>query len=533
MAKKAKDDDAPKPHRRINRTLTPQQYAQWRPLLEVARNVGIGVTGTRGVGKSTLLFLITWLDAIIYDKPLVAILPIAQVFDLFATQVSLLHPKEQAAIWPKVRYVPMSGYQVVPGSPVSEWFVMPTGLYYDDGIGTGDATTISQRLPHTLLKLEPQLTQATQQGYRAVLKASTEAGRILYACGLGVTHMADLLTRYADPVWQRRLDEALRKDPGVADAVAFFRHEYANWTPGRRDERTNALLTRLSTFSSPLMQAQLGAPFWAVPWKEVFDKKLKVFIDLSADYGTETAAFKMLFIFLSLVEFIQRYGATHPGDRSNPVSVVIDEIAVMLGGKDSPMAEDLDTFINTLSRNYNVHISTSFQEPYQIEDPKILDTLLSLGTKYFARMTDPSSSRLIADRALPYDPYKVKETVSHRVGGARGWDESRDYYFSKQEQIELGRQRFDDLEALEFLVSRTAKEGAKPLSLESVSLRPFGVRPPDPVCVGKVKRRLMRRDGHQVKDILAQLAGTEPPATSHTARGAALPDPDDTLEADF
>src|SRR3954449_12217092 len=104
------------PRRRINRMLTPEEYRQWRPLIEVARNVGVGVTGTRGVGKSTLLFLITWLDAIIYDKPLVAILPISQVFDLFATQVSLLHPKEQAKIWPTVRYVPMSGYQVEPDS---------------------------------------------------------------------------------------------------------------------------------------------------------------------------------------------------------------------------------------------------------------------------------------------------------------------------------------------------------------------------------------------------------------------------------
>lgn len=119
MAKKAKDDDAPKPHRRINRTLTPQQYAQWRPLLEVARNVGIGVTGTRGVGKSTLLFLITWLDAIIYDKPLVAILPIAQVFDLFATQVSSSTPRSKPPSGPRCATCPCPGTRwcLAPRSP--------------------------------------------------------------------------------------------------------------------------------------------------------------------------------------------------------------------------------------------------------------------------------------------------------------------------------------------------------------------------------------------------------------------------------
>src|SRR3954463_13004434 len=114
-------DESHMPNRRINRKLTPAQYALWQPLIEVARNVGTGVSGTRGVGKSTLLFLIAWLDAIIFDKPLVALLPTPQVFDLFATQVSLLPPEEQALIWPKVRYVPMSGYQVEPDSPVSEW----------------------------------------------------------------------------------------------------------------------------------------------------------------------------------------------------------------------------------------------------------------------------------------------------------------------------------------------------------------------------------------------------------------------------
>jgi hypothetical protein len=117
------------PRRRIGRRLTPEQYALWRPLREIARNVGVGVTGTRGVGKSTLLFLLAWLDAVVFDKPLVAILPISQVFDLFATHVALLHPEEQAAIWPKVYFVPMSGYQVVPGSPAAEWYVLPTGLY--------------------------------------------------------------------------------------------------------------------------------------------------------------------------------------------------------------------------------------------------------------------------------------------------------------------------------------------------------------------------------------------------------------------
>jgi hypothetical protein len=516
------------PHRRLRHRLSNESYPLWEPLLAIARNVGVGVTGTRGVGKSTLLFLLAWLDAIVYDKPLVAILPISQVFDLFATQLALLHPKDQAAIWPKIRYVPLAGYPVVPGSPVTDWYVLPTGLYAPTGLGAEDPFEVSQRLPETLLKLEPNLAEATVQGYKAVWKTSTQAGRILVTLGLGVTDMADMLTRIDTPLWQGRLDAAVRQDPSVADAVAYFRNEYAAWTPGRRDERTHALMTRLSTFAAPLMQAQFGPSFWTVPWTDVFEQKLKVFVDISHEHADATRAFKMLFVFLSLVDAIKRHGAAHAGDRSRPVSVIIDEIGVMVGGKNSPMAADLDAFINTYSRNYNVHFVTSFQEPYQIEDPKILDTLLSLGTKFFARMTDPTSARLIADRAIPYDPYEVKEVVYHRVGGMRGWDEPRNVYFSKQEQVELGRQRFDNLEALEFLVSRTVKEGAKPLPLHPYSLRAFRLRHPDPACVADVKRRLVLRDGLRVKDVLAQLAGPDP----GEPQGETPPD-DGRLETDF
>ncbi len=321
--------------RRLTRRLPAQAAPVWRPLIEIARNVGIGACGTRGVGKSTLLFLFAWLDTVIFNKSLVAILPTSNVFDLLATNIALLHPDDQAALWPHIRYVPLSGYEVVPNSPVSEWYVLPTGLYAPSGVGVEDASTISQRLPEIMLRLEPNLTEATQLGYKAIWNASMHAGRILCTLGLGVTHMANLLTQFDSPVWQRRMNQAVAKDPSIGDAVAFFRNEYATWTPGRRDERTYALMTRLSTFSSPLMQAQFGPSFWAVHFKDVFDRqqRLKVFYDISHEHTDDSRNFKMLFLFTTLVDAIKRHGAANAGDRSHPLSVIIDEIAVMIGGK--------------------------------------------------------------------------------------------------------------------------------------------------------------------------------------------------------
>src|SRR5262249_50071207 len=155
--------------------------------------------------------------------------------------------------------------------------------------------------------------------------------------------------------------------------------------------RVNALLTRLSLFSSsPIMQAQFGAPAWAVPWNEVVAQRLKVFIDVSQEHNDEKRKFKMLFVFLSVIDFIKRAGATQAGDRSTPIALIVDEIAEILGKGKSPLSQDLDALVNVYMRNYNVHFVTSFQEPYQIEDETILSSLMSLGTKFYGRMTDPS-----------------------------------------------------------------------------------------------------------------------------------------------
>src|SRR3954463_12404252 len=96
-------------HRRVAQPLTarptPDQLRPWEFLLTLCRTVSVGVTGTRGVGKSTLLFLLAWLDAVVFDKAMVVICPVPQVIDLFFHHLCLLNPRDQAVIWPKIRYL--------------------------------------------------------------------------------------------------------------------------------------------------------------------------------------------------------------------------------------------------------------------------------------------------------------------------------------------------------------------------------------------------------------------------------------------
>lgn len=492
------------PRPRLDRRLPPAAAPLWEPLLAIARNVGVGVTGTRGVGKSSLLFLFAWLDAVIFDKATVIIDPVGQVTNLFLSQVARFAEEDQRAIWAKVRYLNLAGQEPFPGAPLEARLVLPTPVYYAAGVGAESSVAIAERFPEAVVRLEPKLTEATVQGYKALWRTASRAGRILYTLGLGVTEMADLLTFPDHPRWEARFDQALVRDPNLSEAVTYFREEYARWTPGRRDERTNALMTRLTLFDDETMQAQFGGTTVGVPWREVLEQRLTVFVDLSHDHNDEARRFKMLWVFLTLLDFIKRWGPLQGGDRAHPLSLIVDEIAVM-AGKGSALTKDLDELINTYSRNYNVHFVTSCQEPYQIDDPKMLDSLLSLGTKFFARMTDPESARLIADRAIPYDPHEVKDVVHYRVGGIRGWDEPRNIYFSKPEQVELGRQRFDNLGRGEFLVSRTVDEGGKPLPLQPFSIAPFIIGPPQRAVADDAKQRLARRDGLRVGDALAAI----------------------------
>lgn len=492
------------PKRRLSLTLTPA----FLPLTGIARNAGVAVLGTRGVGKSTSLFLFTLLDALYYRKSVIVITPIPQVIDLFFSLVCTFRPEDQAQIWPHVRYINLSGYEVVPDSDPLDWHVMPASLYYQSGVGIDSSSVVASRLPAIFLVLDENLKDAPVQGYRALEVAAISAGRILATLNMGVTHLVDLIRYPESDYWQQRMRQALALDPTLREAANYFNETLIPLSPGRRFEQTNALLSRLNLFADPVQAAIFGGTSWAVPWKQVFSSRfpLIAFYDLSQEPSPAVLRFKMTFLFLSLVDYIRRWGARRGGDRSHGVSVIVDEIAALVGEKDSPIADELDRFVNTYSRNFNIEFVTSMQEPYQLRNsPKTLDTLMSLGTKFYGRMTSPSSSRLIADMAIPWEPLLVKEMQYRRVGGIRGYDVEHPVYYTKQEQIERGRQRFDNLPVREFLLQRTAKEGGKPLPLERFSLNRFHIDPPDPTVVAEVKRQLTLRDGIRVRDALAQI----------------------------
>ena len=489
----------------------------FRPLLAVARNCGIGVTGTRGIGKSTLLTLIAWLDAIYLDHALVVIDPIGAIIARFFTLLAGFRARDQAREWAKIRYLNPSGPETV----------VPTPLYYATGIGDESAFAKAQRFPDCIARLDPRLTTASVQGFNPLWDISTAAGQVLATLGFQVTEMADLLTH--PDHWLARLDQAEALDPAIATACDYLRTTYRALPSKDRERRTDTLLTKLRLFTDPVMRAQFGAALPGIDWREVMTKKLKVFIDLSQEHNYQTRQFKMLWLFMSLMDFIRRFGPVAGVTRSEPLTLMIDEITFMTAqGKvgENPLVADLDELINRLSRNYNIWVVASFQEPYQIEDPKLLKSLLSLATQFFGRFSDPESARLIADRTMPYAPHLVKDTRAQYATIAQRptqIDEVPSYY-SLREQNELGRQRFDQLNRFDFLVSRTAREGDRPLPVERFSIAPFSGLvdlKPDRTVVADAEAQLNRRDGRSVAEILTEIEARLAPDPSSPAVPAA------------
>jgi hypothetical protein len=294
-------------------------------------------------------------------------------------------------------------------------------------------------------------------------------------------------------------------------------------TEGRRRERTTSLRNKLTLLADPLTRAQFCADRPGIDFTEVMEHKLLVLYDLRFEGDWQLRQFKLLWLFLSLIDFIKRWGASRSGERGAPLSLVIDELSFLTAQAargHNPLVDDLDGLINRLSRNYDVHVTVSLQEPYQVP-VGVRQTLLSLGTHFVGRLSDPESMRGLADRFVAYDPYLIKKTepvYMSRFGEAYVVDE-RSREFSLVEQRELTRQRFATLPKYHYLVSRTLQEGEAALPLTPCSIAPLVAhRFPPSGLITDVRTQLSRRDGRPIGALLQQITARTQ-ATSIPAGG--------------
>lgn len=478
------------PWLRLRPDIPPALAPKLAPILDRAAALGTGISGTRGVGKSQLLKVLTWLNFTHHGVPTILIDPVGATIDAVLAQIPRFHPDDQRRLWRRVRYVNLSPQE----------FVVPLPLFYKTGVGRETPYAVAQRFPDCLIKLDPKLRDASVLGANALTELATHLGRVLVALGYQPSEFAPLLADISG--WSGKLAEAAARQPEVADSATFLTDAFAALTPAGQRERSRSLLTKLTLLSDPPTRAQFCAAAPGLDWPALMRRRQLWLFDLRNEHDWETRRFKLLFLWQSITDFARRWGAAHAGDRTQPLAVTIDEVSFMFsrGGGRSPLVDDLDGIVNQYSRNVNLQLTIAWQELYQLP-PGLKETLLSLGTQFFGRMTDPESMREVADRLTVHDP---------RLG-ATVFADGRPHELGFAELREANRRRLAALPKYAYLVSRTAREGDPPLPVHAFSVAPLATRHyPDPARLAAIRAQLTRRDGQPIAGVLAEIARRGP-----------------------
>ena len=479
------------PELRCTSIIPPALAAKLTPVLRRAHNLGTGISGTRGIGKSQLLKSLVWLNFTYRETPGIVLDPVGATIDGLLGQIPYFHPEEQRRLWQRIRYVNCS--------PTEHAVPMP--LYYRTGVGRETLFSMAQRLSDSFIKLDPKLRDASVLGANALIELATHLGRILIALDYQPSEIEPLLADI--PAWSGKFQEAVSRHPEVADSVTFVTEQFAALTPAGQRERSRALTNKLFFLAEPATKAQFCASTPGLDWQALMHERQLWLIDLRHEHDWEVRRFKLLLLWQAITDFARRWGAAHAGDRTSPLAVTIDEVSFMFSrsaGSRSPLVDELDSIINQYSRNVNLELTIAWQELYQLP-PGLKETLLSLGTQFYGRMTDTDSMREVADRLTVHDPRLGSWIVAN----------GRDHELGFAELRETNRRRLAALPKYTYLVSRTAREGDPPRPLETFSIAPLATRHyPDPALLAAIRAQLTQRDGVPIAGVLAEIAQRGP-----------------------
>ena len=196
------------------------------------------------------------------------------------------------------------------------------------------------------------------------------------------------------------------RHPEVRDSVAFVSEHFASLTPGGQRERSRALTNKLFFLVDPATKAQFCASTPGLDWTALMRER-QLWLSICAMSMTGRYAASSCSCSGRPSPTLPAAGAPPtPAIAPSPLAVTIDEVSFMFSrsaGARSPLVDDLDSIINQYSRNVNLELTIAWQELYQLP-PGLKETLLSLGTQFFGRMTHPDSMREIADRLTVHDP---------------------------------------------------------------------------------------------------------------------------------
>ena len=494
--------------------LIPQHLVKHGKLLrDQSRSMGIHVLAGRGSGKSRLLGRIIGFRDFLVGVPQVIMDSHGATVDNFLDALSRLvahlsgtgklSREEQEMIWRRVRYVDMSA---------KHGHVVPFPIFYR--LGNETYNDIASRFLDILLRLDPKLQEAPILGWNAVAKMGRRAGIILAALGGQITEMPRLLDHPEQ--WIGQLASIPTTQTEVQEAAAFFLRDYIQWNSRERELAAGSLRVKLDPFIlDPSMRAMFGANNPGINWQEVVDRRQTVILDLRHELNRENRRFKMLWTFLSFLEFIKHRGL----GRHQPVGLIIDELAALYHydvAAGSPIfAADLDELINIIARNYNVWLTLSHQELFQL-DEKSRKTLMTMGTQIIGVTSDFDAALTLGREFIPVDPWRIKRYEKVIVPVPRfsirspdeGFDiiELNPVELTVQEQEYLAANIFKNLKPFEFLFRPAKAEGDITADIVPVSIMNFDKNIwVNERLVTQLRQGLNRRNGHAISDLLASV----------------------------
>lgn len=459
--------------------------------------MGVHVMAGRGSGKSRLLGrIISWQD-FLRGIPLVIIDPVGTVIDNLLDKLARLSFEQQHALGVsrRVRYVDMAG---------AAGRVVPFPLYYR--LADESLYAVSQRYLDAVRLMDPNLMSASVEGWNSLWRTGTYIGMLLAAGGWGqITEAESLLT---NPLaWRDRVASLPNDIHGIGPARQFY-HEMCQWDERTRNRKAGSFINKASLFAlDPTLSAMFGAESLGIDWSKVIQERQVVLIDLRRVHDIERRQFLLLWVFLYLMEYLKSRG---PG-RHSPISVVIDELAAIVGNHagagESAIGQLIDEVIQVYMRGFSIWLTVAHQEAFQL-DERSLHAVMSMGTQILGVTTDQDAALALARQFFPIDVRRVKswERVwGHSLVGDYVI-ENRPLFFTVEEQHYISAEYFKGLGLFEFVVRPAMREGDVTGRVLAVSIKNLdrGQWINEPV-VAEARARLAERVGIPVSTVLAQI----------------------------
>jgi hypothetical protein len=276
--------------------------------------MGTPILGAPGAGKTVLLAEHACIN-VLKHRPQVLFDPIGTLTPAVLFRMSSYlrgHPSPvlHKRYWDRLRYIDVADGVV--GFPI----------YFRTGTERS-VQEVAERLLTVLKLANPALINAPISGWPALRRIGGHVGTVLASLGYQLDKAEDLLFNTQE--WERSgtFAEAIARCPEAAPAVEFFRTRYRAMSPAEKSRLTTSFLDAIAPLTGdPLLRKVFAASTPGIAWQDVEAQGQTVILDFKHILDPENRRFALLWVFLSLYEFLKLWGER----RSHSLSLLMNSL---------------------------------------------------------------------------------------------------------------------------------------------------------------------------------------------------------------